>query len=226
MDNRQFMQQIQQQQRARRQAAGAAWMQEQRRQRELEAARFNERQAAGQDSDQSTGLTGGGWQPPAHATPVVAAEQRASHLGKPAPKLRGRVKVEGEVRGLQQRMESKGNRGIYVWSFRLERYNRAGNRLLPIPIEMRGESFQGFLSEGDHVQVRGRARNGVVQARKVHNLTTGARIKIDDRPLLLKILVCPISWFFWAVWWLLCVAFAVGIVVLVIGLVLALLSGG
>jgi hypothetical protein len=226
MNNQQFMQQMQQQQRARRQAAGAAWMQEQRRQRELEAARFNQQQAAQQGSDQSTDLAGGGWQPSAHATPVVAAEQQASRLGKRAPKLRGRVKVEGEVRGLQQRTENKGNRSLYVWSFRLERYNRAGNRLLPIPIEMRGESFQGFLSEGDHVQVRGRARNGVVRARKVHNLTTGARIKIDDMPLLLKILVCPISWFFWGVWWLLCVATAVGIVVLVIGIIVALLGGG
>src|SRR5690606_31669715 len=51
-------------------------------------------------------------------------------------------RVVGEARGIQQRAE--GDKQVpYVWTCRVERYDRDGNRLPAVPVEMRGYSFEG-----------------------------------------------------------------------------------
>ncbi len=85
----------------------------------------------------------------------------------------------GEVRGLQTRQEvDMPGRTITVWSFRLERYDKNGNRLSPVPVEMRARRFRGSISDGDWLEMRGRLRfGGTLSATRAWNRTTGARVK-------------------------------------------------
>ncbi|MFD7206602.1 hypothetical protein [Streptomyces sp. NPDC059893] len=63
-----------------------------------------------------------------------------------------------------------------VWHFRLARHDADGNALQPIPVEMRGLSFSGSVSNGDKVQLSGRWRDGTLRANEFKNLTTHARV--------------------------------------------------
>lgn len=94
---------------------------------------------------------------------------------------RGRVlrgDLVGEVRGLRDRSEpGPGDESWTVLSFRLERYDDAGNRLTPVPVELRGTRFTGALSEGDWVEVDSRGRHEeCVRVRAVFDATTGTVI--------------------------------------------------
>ncbi|WP_115975597.1 hypothetical protein [Streptomyces sp. 3212.3] len=83
----------------------------------------------------------------------------------------------GQARGIQQRSESYGENGARsVLTFRIERYDRAGNRLRPVPVQMRTLGFDGSLSEGDEVSVTGQWKHGTLHTSRMHNLTTGASI--------------------------------------------------
>jgi pSer/pThr/pTyr-binding forkhead associated (FHA) protein len=87
---------------------------------------------------------------------------------------RGRAIVQGQVRGIQQRTEGESTA---VWSFRIERYDPDGNRLPPIPAQMRAVAFEGSLNEGDEVSVIGEWQAGTLHAKRVENLTTRATVK-------------------------------------------------
>ncbi|MDQ6874362.1 MAG: hypothetical protein M3042_04760 [Actinomycetota bacterium] len=63
-----------------------------------------------------------------------------------------------------------------IVNFRLERYDKRGNRLQPIPVEMRGMTITGYIAEGERVQVGGKFHNGTLYAKKVENVTTGGGI--------------------------------------------------
>lgn len=78
--------------------------------------------------------------------------------------------IVGEVRGFVARTEEK----ITIWNFRLERYDSAGNRLVPVPVEMHGWQFKGFIRDGDRVEVHvNEWREGeTLQPKRVRNLTT------------------------------------------------------
>jgi hypothetical protein len=97
----------------------------------------------------------------------------------PAPEARrGSAKVEGQIRGIQQRTERTGDSSSQtIWTFRLERYDAAGDRMPPIAVQMRGLSFDGSLSEGDEVRVTGRWRDGTLHSDNVENLTTRATVR-------------------------------------------------
>ncbi|OPG05041.1 hypothetical protein B1L11_36315 [Microbispora sp. GKU 823] len=65
----------------------------------------------------------------------------------------GGAVIEGMARGVQTRTEQRGESDYAtVWTFRVERYDQAGNRAMLIPVEMRGRRFEGALSEGDWIQ--------------------------------------------------------------------------
>jgi hypothetical protein len=107
----------------------------------------------------------------------------ASTAGRPIDSRIERSRTDaivGEVRGFQSRTESRGAQSptYIVWTFRVERHDHAGNRLPPVPVEMRSRSFEGFLNDGDRVEVPGDWQEGqIVQARRVRNLTTGATVR-------------------------------------------------
>ena len=86
-------------------------------------------------------------------------------------------RVIGEAREVRQRSESEGAINWSINSFRVERYDKAGNRLQPVPVEMRATKFNGTLSEGDWVEISGTWQPGqVMKPRQVNDLTTGAQV--------------------------------------------------
>ena len=96
----------------------------------------------------------------------------------------GYIKIVGQVTGFHERVEEERHWWQYfgkivnVWSFRIERFDEAGNRLPPIQIEMRGSRFTGSIDEGDKVEIQGKWQEGkVMQVKEVTNLTTGVTIK-------------------------------------------------
>jgi hypothetical protein len=85
--------------------------------------------------------------------------------------------IEGEVRGLEQRTErSSTSSSSQVWTFRLDRFDNDGNRLRALPVQMRGRAFDGVISEGDYVEVTGKRKGGVLNARSVYNVTTDSTV--------------------------------------------------
>ncbi len=96
---------------------------------------------------------------------------------RPAPEpRRGRATVQGQVRGIQQRNGGEQGSGV-AWAFRIERYDQDGNRLQPIPAQMRGIAFEGSFSDGDEVIATGVWKAGTLHCDRVENRTTGATIK-------------------------------------------------
>ncbi|MGJ6969633.1 hypothetical protein ACSDR0_47920 [Streptosporangium sp. G11] len=88
------------------------------------------------------------------------------------------------------RSEQYGESGSeYILSFRVERYDALGNRILLVPVEMRGRTIHGGITEGDWVRVRGPSKDGTVRAAHVENVTTGATVRAKAIPTVVKIAV-------------------------------------
>ncbi|YCK42924.1 hypothetical protein ACNF49_39465 [Actinomadura sp. ATCC 39365] len=109
------------------------------------------------------------------------------------------ARFTGIVRDFQQRQDrSLGNTDLEeeIWHFRIERYDANGNRLTPIPVEMTGLSFVGALSNGDHVTVEGKWREGTLRVEEVANLTTNARVRAKSYRQLRMVLGVVVIFFF------------------------------
>jgi hypothetical protein len=132
---------------------------------------------------------------------------------------RGRVlrgALAGEVRGLQQRSERApfGPEGEMwtVVSFRLERFDEAGNRITPVPVELRGLRFTGTLNEGDWVEVEAQEHPGEAhRVEKVFDATTGTMVAALGRSPGTKVSL--------AVGWLIGMGVILAIVLFVVALV-------
>jgi hypothetical protein len=83
----------------------------------------------------------------------------------------------GVVRELQRDEPISDSSRERVWHFRIERHDASGNRLAPVPVEMRGLSFSGTVSNGDAVRVTGKWRRGTLQVEELDDLTTGAHVR-------------------------------------------------
>jgi hypothetical protein len=94
-------------------------------------------------------------------------------------------------------------------AFNVERFDEAGNRLPPVPVELRGRSLEGGLHEGDSVDVTPTfSPHGTVRVGRFRNLTTGADVSVTCGRH---------SWIYWSL-------FAVtGLIVLVISVVAVLI---
>jgi len=148
----------------------------------------------GQSELNTSGPGGTGWRAPSDTT-----GQRSTTSGVGVPPRRPVVStassIVGEVRGFQSRTESPGPQypTKIIWTFRVERFDTAGNRLPPVPVEMRSKSFKGFINEGDRVEVPGKWREGqIARPKTLRNLTTGAIVKargwMDSRTILKALL--------------------------------------
>ncbi len=108
--------------------------------------------------------------------------------------------LRGEVRGFQERaQDSRGGRRIFVWNFRIERY-QDGQRLPPIPVEMTGKRFHGFVKDGDNVEVSGKWQPGkLMKVKKIYNWTNGMKVRVKRitvRIILWMVFIGSIlSWF-------------------------------
>jgi hypothetical protein len=124
----------------------------------------------------ATPLRGAGWLPETgdNAEPLPAGAPRAEA---------GRI--VGVARAVNQRFEQSvvhRQNQLTVWTFRVERHDEEGRALSPVPVEIRGLNFKGNISEGDWVDVGRSWRPGsVLRPKRVHNLTTGDRLRVSGR---------------------------------------------
>jgi hypothetical protein len=164
---------------------------------------------------------GVGWRPEPRAAesgigPVSMGHEDPAVTGR--PKF-SRAATVGFVRGLTQRPGPNGQ----VYTFRIEVHDSRGNRLPPVAVEMKGVSFEGILNEGDEVEIRARPRPGrVVRVHRLSNLTAGSVFAAKGIPLAWRVLVVP-----WQILtWIVVAAILAGVVTLLVGIVLALISDG
>jgi hypothetical protein len=76
------------------------------------------------------------------------------------------------IRFLHPSMES------IVWTFMLDRHSATGERKDPIPVEMRGKNFTGFINDGHEVRLYEKSwRGGIVRTKRVLNVTLNDVVK-------------------------------------------------
>lgn len=140
--------------------------------------------------------------PPPPWNPRVEPEP-APRAPLPIGSLQGSGSVEGVARNVQLRTEVRGSGGntgtIIVCNFRVEIYDRRGRPVRLVPVEMRGDSFQGAVTEGDRVRAEGKAKRGTLRVKRLYNLTTGAEVSTGGTHwavVVLLILLIFALWFF------------------------------
>jgi pSer/pThr/pTyr-binding forkhead associated (FHA) protein len=110
---------------------------------------------------------------PAYAPPEGARQQ-------PGDVRHRRGSWTGTAASVNRRVDQVGRRqGAHqeqVITFRLEQFTEHGDRGRVLSVELRGEALRGDVANGDRVEASGRLRDGVLKARAVHNLTTGATV--------------------------------------------------
>jgi hypothetical protein len=116
---------------------------------------------------------GGAWRPEPQEPSTEASGPRIL-----AHDSAGRGNIVGIVRNIQTRQDiNLTGRPDTVWNFRLERFDHNGNRLPPIPVEMRGRTMTGALSEGDWIRVPGTWKKGTtLVVRRVQDLSTDTEV--------------------------------------------------
>jgi hypothetical protein len=71
-----------------------------------------------------------------------------------------------------------------VWTFYIETFDRSGNRLDPVPVNMTGKVSSGRLRDGDVVGVprrEMRGRGGLLTPRRIYNLRTRTVVELDKK---------------------------------------------
>ena len=120
--------------------------------------------------------------PASAADPSQTPETLRPGPASPAPAMvTGRRHGHGHVRGVARSVQLRTTEpSDEVLSFRIDQYDGAGNRVQPVGVELRHHRL-GQVSEGEEVEVRGRWKDGTLQAERIVNLTTGAQIKGASR---------------------------------------------
>jgi hypothetical protein len=106
----------------------------------------------------------------------------------PPPRSK-RGRLSGTATHVSQRTEQSKRAPVQVVSFRLESFDQRGNRVGVTGVEWRGKSLHGSVSEGDHVEVTGRLRNGLCRAKKIRNLNTGTLLRGPHKSLLARLVI-------------------------------------
>jgi hypothetical protein len=107
-------------------------------------------------------------------TPPQQTRRPEPEQSRGSARERGHARVRGVARAVQLRDQENG----HVLSFRIEEYDRAGNRLRPVAVELKGTGLSGQLGDGEEVAVTGKWRHGTIRARTVVNITTGAHVRV------------------------------------------------
>lgn len=92
-----------------------------------------------------------------------------------APRGSGSEAIAGRAHTVRHRFEPHGRENVL--SFRLEIYDRSGERLATAPVELRATSVEGSIEQGDWVIARGEWKNGTLRAKQADNVTTGAGVR-------------------------------------------------
>nr|MCH9737015.1 serine/threonine protein kinase [Actinomycetes bacterium] len=89
--------------------------------------------------------------------------------------------VLGTARGIQKQPAGGGS-GEEVWSFRVERYDSTGEAHTVVPVQLRGGSIEGRLSDGDVVEVNGFWDGHTLLAEAMVNRSAGTRRRSPAAP--------------------------------------------
>ena len=108
-----------------------------------------------------------------HTAPFDAAEDRAASEPSHTKRL-DQMTVHGTAVSVQKRPAGRGS-NEEVWSFRVERYESSGRPHTVVPVELRGTSITGQLSDGDMVEVSGIWDNSTLFADTVINHSAASR---------------------------------------------------
>ncbi|MED5814595.1 serine/threonine-protein kinase [Mycolicibacterium sp. 050232] len=92
----------------------------------------------------------------------------------PETKRLAMLTILGTARNVQKRAPGPGSEEE-VWTFRVERYESTGQAHTVVPVELRGNSVTGELSDGDVVEVSGFWDDRTLFADSVMNHSTGTR---------------------------------------------------
>ncbi len=121
------------------------------------------------------GDTETGWAPVMSSVP-----ERASERVAPAGPREKRGAWLGTAASVNRRADQggkgKNSATTQVITFRLEQFTEHGDRRRVLSVELRGEELTGDVANGDRVEAHGRVRDGVLKAKAVYNLTTGATV--------------------------------------------------
>lgn len=111
--------------------------------------------------------------PGVHTAPFDAAADRGPSTPSHTKRL-DLMTLLGTARAVQKRPTGPGN-DEEVWSFSVERYEATGEAHTVVPVELRGNSITGQLSDGDVVEVSGFWDDRTLFADSVINRSAGTR---------------------------------------------------
>jgi serine/threonine-protein kinase len=106
----------------------------------------------------------------------TAGLERPADPARSSPQTRplGVLTVLGTARGVQKRPTGP-DADEEIWTFRVERYDSTGQANTVVPVELRGDSITGELSDGDVVEVSGFWDDRTLFADAVVNHSAGTR---------------------------------------------------
>ena len=125
---------------------------------------------------------GSGWSPSDSARqqpPATSSERAVAVVKDLAKRAVQSKKIEGEVRRFDVRPEMDNrNRQWTIWSFLLESFDEVGNRQTPVQVEMRALRFDGWINEGDKVEIiTSKWQGGRLQVSELRNKTTRSTVR-------------------------------------------------
>jgi len=118
--------------------------------------------------------------PPAGNSAVKPVPPPSTGLSAPAPSVpapEDRMdRRRGRFRGIARNVHRQDvpNEGA-ILTFRVERYDRSGNRMPPVSVEFR-RIRRGVVSDGDEVDVAGKWSKGTLKASTITNISTNSQV--------------------------------------------------
>lgn len=108
-----------------------------------------------------------------HTAPLEISDDREPS-SSPETKRLAMLTILGTAQGVQKRPSGPDGEDE-VWTFRLERYESTGEAHTVVPVELRGDSITGELSDGDVVEVSGFWDDRTLFANSAVNHSAGTR---------------------------------------------------
>ncbi|WP_135454702.1 serine/threonine-protein kinase [Mycobacterium sp. DL99] len=108
-----------------------------------------------------------------HTAPLEIPDDR-ERSSSPETKRLAMLTILGTAQGVQKQ-PSGPDSDEEVWTFRVERYESTGEAHTVVPVELRGNSITGELSDGDVVEVSGPWDDRTLFADSVVNHSAGTR---------------------------------------------------
>nr|MDT0525853.1 hypothetical protein [Streptomyces sp. DSM 41633] len=108
-----------------------------------------------------------------HTAPLELPDDHEKR-SSPETKRLALLTILGTAQGVQKRPSGHDGEEA-VWTFRVERYESTGEAHTVVPVELRGNSITGELSDGDVVEVSGPWDDRTLFADSVVNHSAGTR---------------------------------------------------